>query len=103
MDHLIYFSCPLARIGCGPRTELLLSFTDYHWPALGVGPRTGPPAPTITWITDEANLSIRIGNALDSVSVNLGGTPTCKPTSKLNKAIQIIVAHSAPFISARSA
>ena len=29
-------------------------------PELGVGPRTGPPAPTITWITDEANLSIRI-------------------------------------------
>ena len=30
-------------------------------PELGVGPWTGPPAPTIklTWITDEANLSIQ--------------------------------------------
>ena len=25
----------------------------------GCGPRTGPLAPTITWITDEANLSIQ--------------------------------------------
>ena len=47
-------------------------------PELGVGPRTGPPAPTITWITDEANLSIRIG--YKNIPVNLGGAP---------KAIQI--------------
>ena len=77
---LYFLSCSLARIGCGPRTGLLSSFTDLPLARIGCGPRTGSLAPTITWITDEANLSIRIG--YKNIPVNFGGAPKVPDSGK---------------------